>query len=59
MLNKDIFKTIKELGDLLHPKALTKLESHLTSLLRQIEQLRESRDRWKNNFEFLKSKVKE
>ena len=56
MLDFEIDKTLKELGEILAPKALVKLCSHIYSLTRQIEDLRASRDNWRNKYEQEKQK---
>ncbi len=47
MFDSDIKETIKELADLLNPEALVKLNSHLNSLIQQIDDLTKSRDNWR------------
>ena len=48
--DEELNKTFRELADFLNPKAMQTLNSMFTSLWRQIEDLRASRDRWKLKF---------
>ena len=54
MFDEDIQHTINELSELLCPKALLKLNSHLMSLMRQIDDLTKSRDNWRAKAEKIK-----
>ena len=57
MFDSDIKETIKELSDLLNPKALLKLQSHLSSLMMQIHDLTKSRDNWREKYKEIVSKL--
>ena len=54
MIDSNIKETIKELSELLNPKALQKLTSHLSSLMMQIHDLTKSRDNWRKRYKELK-----
>ena len=54
MIDIEINKTLKELSEIFKPKFMDKLASHLFSLERQIEDLRKSRDNWKDKYNRLK-----
>ncbi len=54
MLDKNIEKTFEEAMDILNSKAVQKLESHLFSLYRRMEQITISRESWKRKYEELK-----
>ena len=54
MIDSNIKETIKELADLLNPKALYRLTSHLASLTQQMEDLTKSRDNWRKRYKELK-----
>jgi uncharacterized coiled-coil DUF342 family protein len=55
MIDLEINKTLKELNKHLNPKVVEKINSHLYSLTRQIDSLRESRDNWRKKYEELKN----
>ena len=51
MLDERINKTLKEISEILNPKPFERLKSHLSSLYRDIGDLRKSRDKWRRKFE--------
>ena len=51
MLDDDINETLKELSKIFNDKTVARVLSHINSLTRQIEQLRESRDKWKEKYQ--------
>lgn len=53
--NSELKKNMRELQKAFSPKSLNKIQSHLISLERQIEDLIESRDNWKNKYMDLKN----
>lgn len=55
MIDENIKQTLKEISEILNPKPMKKLISHLNSLFRDINDLTKSRDNWRNKYEELKS----
>ena len=54
MIDNEIELTIRELYELLNPEIVRKIESHVLSLQRHIEDLTKSRDDWKMKYKRLK-----
>jgi hypothetical protein len=52
--DQKIKEECNKLNEILTPKALEKIKSHLVSIAVQIEDLRKSRDRWKERYDKLK-----
>ncbi len=55
MLDEKIEKTFEEAMEILNSKAVQKLESHLFSLYRRMEQITISRESWKRKYIELKN----
>lgn len=55
--DKALDKEMYELRDLLNPLALSMIKSHFLSISRQLEDLRKSRDLWREKYEKLKFDV--
>ena len=57
MIDENINQTLKELTEILHPNALVRLNSHINSLIRDIGDLRTSRNNWKKKYQELKDEI--
>ncbi len=57
MIDLEIKKTLSELYDFLNPDCIQKINSHLLSLSRKIEDLSVSRDKWKEKYTNLKNSL--
>ncbi len=55
MIDKNLKKTLKEIAEIINPKPMERLSSHLNSLFRQMNDLTTSRDMWKERYTKLKS----
>lgn len=51
LTDKQLDEELKELAKILNPDTTDKINSHMVSIMRQIEDLRKSRDGWKKKFE--------
>lgn len=55
MIDKNLKKTLKEIAEIINPKPMERLSSHLNSLFIQITRLTKSREMWKERYTKLKS----
>lgn len=53
--DRELNKLFLDIRELLQPKEVDKLLSHMMSIYRRVEDLRESRDNWKKKYEEIKS----
>ncbi len=53
--DEELDKVMKELGEILQPKQINKIQSLMVSVFRQVEELRKSRDNWKSKYNKLTS----
>jgi hypothetical protein len=53
--DRELNKLFLDIRELLQPKEVDKLLSHMMSIYRRVEDLRESRDNWKKKYEKIKS----
>jgi len=49
--DKQLDKLMKELGEILIPKQIQQIQSHMSSILREFGRLRTSRDMWRKRAE--------
>jgi len=55
--DKELDKVMSDLANIINPKAMVKLISHMSSIHRKVEDLRLSRDKWKIKHDEIKAKV--
>ena len=56
--DEELGDVLKELANLLNPKAMERLYSHLNSITILMGKLRKSRDNWRKKYELLKNGTK-
>lgn len=59
LYDKEFDKVMKQLGDTLRSDAVERVLSHMFSIHNAVEDLRKSRDSWKNKFKELERRMKD